>query len=166
MNAEMGASLIQAGGLSMMALSAVGSGLGAGVAGSAAVGAWKRCYIQKKPAPFQLAVFVGAPLSQTIYGMIIMILMNQKAKEVFAKIGTDAAGALALSSNWPFYFVGGMVAGIGMGVSAWMQGKAAATCCDAFAETNTGFTNNLMVLGIIETVALFIMVFTIMLLIM
>ena len=48
-----------------------------------------------------------------------------------------------------------------MGVSAWMQGKAAAGSCDAFAETEKGFTNYLMALGIIETVAIFIMAFAI-----
>jgi V/A-type H+-transporting ATPase subunit K len=178
MNPETGAALIQAGAISVMALSAVGSGLGAGTAGSAAVGAWKRCYIQKKPAPFQLVVFVGAPLSQTIYGMIVMLLMNGKAQNVIAaaQAATAAAAqnssdatsllatATAMAANWPFFFVGGIVAGIGMGISAWMQGVASAGCCDAFAETNTGFTNNLTILGIVETVALFVMVFTIIML--
>jgi V/A-type H+-transporting ATPase subunit K len=44
------------------------------------------------------------------------------------------------------------------------MGMIAAKCCDAFADTNKGFTNNLMILGIIETVALFVMVFGIVLL--
>jgi len=38
-------------------LSALGSGIGAGIAGQAAVGAWKRNYIQNKPASFLLIVF-------------------------------------------------------------------------------------------------------------
>jgi len=41
-----------------------------------------------------------------------------------------------------------------------MQGKAAAKGADALAETGKGFGNYLMVVGIIETVALFVMVFT------
>ena len=55
-----------------MALSAVGSGIGAGVAGMAAIGAWKKCFAQNKPAPFMLVAFVGAPLTQTVYGFILM----------------------------------------------------------------------------------------------
>ena len=55
-----------------LGLAAVGSGLGAGIAGMAACGAWKKCLMQGKPAPFILLVFVGAPLTQTIYGMIVM----------------------------------------------------------------------------------------------
>ena len=35
-------------------------------------GAWKKCYAQSKAAPFILITFIGAPLSQTIYGMILM----------------------------------------------------------------------------------------------
>jgi len=138
----------QLGGVAAMAISAVGSGMGAGIAGQAAVGAWKRCFIQNKPAPFQLAVFVGAPLSQTIYGMILMLLISNKAKAVDP-------------SNWLFLLLAGIIGGCGMAVSAYMQGKAAAGCCDAFAETGKGFTNNLLVLGVIETVALFVMVFVI-----
>ncbi len=46
-----------------------------------------------------------------------------------------------------------------MGVSAWMQGKAGASAADALAETGKGFGNYIMVLGVIETVALFVMVF-------
>jgi V/A-type H+-transporting ATPase subunit K len=46
-----------------------------------------------------------------------------------------------------------------MGMSAWYQGKAGAVACDAFAETGKGFGNYLLVLGLVETVALFVMVF-------
>ena len=40
-----------------------------------------------------------------------------------------------------------------------MQGKAGASAADALAETGKGFGNYIMVLGVIETVALFVMVF-------
>ncbi|MBA7649646.1 hypothetical protein ES703_57443 [subsurface metagenome] len=46
-----------------------------------------------------------------------------------------------------------------MGFSAWLQGKAGACASDALAETGKGFGNYIMVLGLIETVALFVMVF-------
>jgi V/A-type H+-transporting ATPase subunit K len=32
------------------------------------VGAWKKNYSQNKPALFMLVAFVGAPITQTIYG--------------------------------------------------------------------------------------------------
>ncbi|RMD80279.1 MAG: V-type ATP synthase subunit K, partial [Lentisphaerae bacterium] len=103
MTPELQLALGKAGALAAMAFAAMGSGLGTGAAGCSAVGAWKRCFLQKKPAPFQLAVFVGAPLSQTIYGMIIMLIIN-------ALLGDKANLA-----NWPLYLFGGITAGIAMG---------------------------------------------------
>lgn len=147
MTQELMKALVQTGAFSAIAFAAIGSALGCGAAASAAVGAWKKCYAQNKPAPFQLAVFAGAPLSQTIYGMILMFIM----------IGV--AGSKAAS--WPVLLTMGIVGGIAMGYSAWMQGKAGAGSCDAFAETGEGFTNYLMALGIIETVAIFVLAFAI-----
>ncbi|MGD9873700.1 MAG: V-type ATP synthase subunit K [Kiritimatiellia bacterium] len=131
-----------------MCLGAVGSGLGAGAAGPAAIGAWKKCYAQGKAAPFTLVTFVGAPLSQTIYGMI---LMNK-----------IMAVAQANPSSWPLLVSAGVFGGLALGVSAWYQGKAGAAGSDALGETGQGFGNYLMVLGVIETVALFVMVFLLM----
>ena len=139
-----------AGAFAAIGFAAVGSALGCGAAGSAAVGSWKKCYAQNKPAPFQLLVFAGAPLSQTIYGMIIMFIIMGKAA------ATHAA--------WPAYLIVGIVGGIAMGISAWWQGIAAGAACDAFGESGKGFTNQLMILGIIETVAIFVMAFAIVLL--
>ena len=120
-----------AGAFAAIGFAAVGSALGCGAAGSAAVGAWKKCYAQNKPAPFQLLVFAGAPLSQTIYGMIIMFIIMGKAA------ATHAA--------WPAYLIVGIVGGIAMGISAWWQGIAAGAACDAFGESGKGFTKQLMI---------------------
>ncbi len=128
----------------VLALAAVGSALGTGFAGMAAIGAWKKCFAQNKAAPFMLTVFVGAPLSQTIYGMIVMQTL---------------AGQIGEGS---FFWGTGILAGLAIGMSALMQGKAGAGGSDALAETGKGFGNYIMVLGIIETVALFVMVFTMM----
>ncbi|MBP9599811.1 MAG: V-type ATP synthase subunit K, partial [Desulfobacter sp.] len=94
-------------------------------------------------APFILVTFVGAPLSQTIYGMILMNALIAAPATV--------SGVVKL-----FVGLGG---GIAMGLSAWLQGRAGAMASDALAETGKGFGNYMMVLGIIETVALFVMVF-------
>ena len=125
-----------------LGLAAVGSGLGAGVAGMAVVGAWKKAFIQNKTASFMLLVFVGAPLTQTIYGMI---LMNKMAEAI-------TKGVYA----WDI----GLFCGLAMGFSAYMQGKAGACAADAMGDTGKGFGNYLVVLGIIETVALFVMAFS------
>ncbi|MBM3243726.1 MAG: V-type ATP synthase subunit K [Candidatus Omnitrophica bacterium] len=130
------------GAASALGLAAVGSGIGAGVAGMAVVGAWKKAFAQNKPASFMLLVFVGAPLTQTIYGMI---LMNKMAEAV-------SKGVYA----WDV----GLFCGLAMGFSALMQGKAGACAADAMGETGKGFGNYLVVLGIIETVALFVMAFS------
>ena len=53
------------------------------------------------------------------------------------------------------------IAGLGIGLSALFQGRAAAAACDAQAETGQGLTNYFGALGIVETVAIFTMVFTI-----
>ncbi|MFP4330712.1 MAG: V-type ATP synthase subunit K [Alkalispirochaetaceae bacterium] len=126
-----------------LALAAVGSALGAGSAGMAAVGAWKKCFVQNKPAPFLLVAFVGAPLTQTIYGFILMNALND------ARDSMDAALLLGA----------GVLGGLAIGMSAWFQGKAAAVSSDALAETGKGFGNYIIVLGLVETVALFVMVF-------
>jgi len=127
-----------------LALAAVGSALGAGSAGMAAVGAWKKCFAENKPAPFLLMAFAGAPLTQTIYGLILMNALSTAASG-----GID--GGLLLGA--------GVFGGTAMGFSAWFQGKAGAVASDALAETGKGFGNYIMVLGLIETVALFVMVF-------
>ncbi len=124
-----------------IAFAAIGSAFGAGAAGMAAVGAWKKCFAQNKPAPFLLVAFVGAPLTQIIYGMILMNAIQEVAQPTLAHLGI------------------GLFGGIAMGFSAFFQGKAGAAASDALAETGKGFVNYMMVLGLVETVALFVMVF-------
>lgn len=132
------------GGAAALGLSSIGSTMGAGTASMAAIGAWKKCYAQNKMAPFLLVAFIGAPLSQTIYGMITM-----------NKI-VDAAVA---GAAWPALLGAGVFGGLGIGASAWLQGMAGAAGSDALAETGKGFGNYLMALGVIETVAIFVMIF-------
>ena len=55
----------------------------------------------------------------------------------------------------------GIFAGLGIGLSALFQGRAAAAACDAQGETGQGLTNYFGALGIVETVAIFTMVFAI-----
>lgn len=125
----------------VLAFSAMGSAIGTGIAGMAAIGSWKKAFSQNKPASFLLVAFAGAPLTQTIYGMIVMNNM--------------ASVALQGTYMWAL----GSFCGIAIGMSAVMQGKAAAVAADAMGETGKGFGNYIVVVGIVETVALFVMAF-------
>ena len=135
-------------GYTAVALAAIGSSIGTGYAGAAAIGAWKKCYQQGKPAPFLLMALVGAPLSQTIYAMIMMIIIKGKIMDH--------------PEHMPIYVCIGLIGGLAQMTSAIFQGRAAAGGCVSFAETGQGFANSLMVLGVVETVALFALVFAIM----
>ena len=128
-------------------LAAVGSAIGAGIAGQAAIGAWKKCYAQGKQAPFLLLALVGAPLSQTIYAMIMMTMIQGRVEQV---------------GEYPLCLAIGIFGGLAQMFSAIFQGKAGAAGCVAYAETKQGFANYLMVLGIVETCAIFALVFSIM----
>lgn len=146
MDQQMFLTLGKLGAAASLGLSAVGSALGCGVAGMAAIGAWKKSYLKGKNALFTLLIFVGAPIAQTIYGMLLMSYILRKAT--------------ATPGNWAAYLGVGIFGGIGMLASAWYVGKAAANACSALGETGKGLVNYLMVLGIGETIALFVMVFS------
>ncbi|HOO20468.1 MAG TPA: V-type ATP synthase subunit K [Kiritimatiellia bacterium] len=146
--------LAKAGGLAALGVAAIGSAIGSGVAGASAIGAWKKCYAQSKAAPFILITFIGAPLSQTIYGMILM-------NTIVGKVAGEGAAEWA-AANWAACLLAGLCGGLGMCFSAWYQGKAGAAGADALAETGQGFGNYLMTLGVVETVALFVLVFSMM----
>ena len=125
-----------------MGIAAIGSAIGIGIAGQGAIGAWKRCYVNNKPAPFILTVFAGAPLTQTIYGFLLMQQMASSEKN-------------------PGFLLGlGIASGLAMCFSAIAQGKAGAAGSDALGETGKGFSQYIMVVGLCETVALFAMVFS------
>jgi len=129
-----------------LGLSAAGSAFGAGYAGMASVGAWKKCYAAGKPAPFIMIAFSGAPLTQTIYGFLLMNFIRSA--------GVDPALAFGV----------GLFGGLAIGLSALFQGKCAAASADALGATGKGTANYFIVIGIIETVALFTLVFCLLLL--
>lgn len=104
-----------------MGIAALGSAIGIGIAGQASIGAWKKCYMNNKTAPFILTVFAGAPLTQTIYGFLLM----QQLK--------------ASTADPAFLFGIGIASAIAMAFSAIFQGKAGAAGADALAETRQRF---------------------------
>ncbi|HIS13538.1 MAG TPA: V-type ATP synthase subunit K [Candidatus Ornithospirochaeta stercorigallinarum] len=128
-----------------LCFSAIGSGFGAGIASQAAVGAWKKCYAQGKPAPFIMVAFAGAPLTQTIYGFLLMNFIRS---------------AIEGGTNPMLCFFVGLLGGTSMGLSAFFQGKVSACSADSLGETGKGTANYFIVIGLVETVALFTLVFS------
>lgn len=153
-SSEMFMSMLQSmalcGGYIGVALAAVGSGIGSGIAGAAAVGAWKRRYMANKSAPFILSMLAGAPLSQTIYAMVLMMIIKGKF---------SPENPMVL-----LHLILGAFAGVAMLATSIYQGKVAAAACDAYAETDKGIGNYIMVIGVVETVSLFALIFGIMVL--
>lgn len=129
------------GAVCVQGLAAIGSGIGVGIAGQAAIGSWKRSYQGNKAASFLLVAFAGAPITQTIYAFILMGRMLSSAKDPL------------------LVMMAGIFGGLAMGYSAVVQGQCAAAGCDAFGETEKGFANYIIVVGLCETIALFILAF-------
>lgn len=134
------------GAAAVLGLAAAGSATGIAAAGQAAVGAWKKGFVRNKPAPFAtMLIFIGAPISQTFYGMI---LMNQMMGMVHKGL---------------FVWFVGIFCGMAIGLSAFGQGKIGAAAADALGESDKGLANYVSAIGIIESVAIFVMVFGMML---
>lgn len=127
--------------------------MGTGIAGMAAIGAGNRCLQEGRKFPFISMAFVGAPLTQTIYGFLLMNAILSLSK---AHLAPDTDPSLLL-----YLMTGGVFGGMAIGVAGWMQGRAAAVAADAIADNEKGFVNYMMILGIIESVALFVMIFII-----
>lgn len=130
------------GAIAVLGLAAIGSACGAGFAGMSAIGAWKKNFSQNKTASFLLVALVAAPLTQTLYGYIVMNKM------------------ISIAIKGQYLWGIGILAGAAIGLSAYWQGKCAAAACDAMGETGKGFGNYIAILGMTETVALLVMVFT------
>ena len=104
-----------------LGLSAMGSAFGAGFAAQASVGAWKKCYANGKPAPFIMVAFSGAPLTQTIYGFLLMNFIrsaveggwdNLSPEEIAKKLNEKVAeGMINISMNTAPYFENGTAEG-------------------------------------------------------
>ena len=127
-----------------MGLSALGAAIAMGIAGSATIGAWKRCYKSNRPVPMTLLAFVGFPLTEVFYGYILMSQMLNPAIAVAANNG------LLLSM--------GVGAGVTIGAVAVAEGYVGAAAADALSDTGKGFASYIAVVGVVETVALFAMV--------
>jgi V/A-type H+-transporting ATPase subunit K len=138
-----------AGAVVLFAFSAAGALVGTSIAASAAAGAWKKCYVRNRPAPFALLIYVGMCMTNVFYGMLIMnpIIARATTRALIPGGGASLFGLC-------------LVIGIVMGLAAWLQARAAAAAADAHGETGQGFTNYVAAIGIIEFVTIILLVFT------
>jgi len=133
-----------------LGLGAVGSALGIGAAGRAAAGAWAKEAKAGKALNFSYIILTGMPLSQTIYGFILMLV---GLSELVYKPDVLAANAGALLTI-------GLAGGLAELFSAWAQGLIGAAGCRAISEgEGKGLVFIIIAMGIVETVGLFGFVF-------
>jgi V/A-type H+/Na+-transporting ATPase subunit K len=138
-----------------LGLATIGSALGIGAAGQAAAGAWAREARAGEPLRFTYIILLGMPLSQTIYGFILM-LIGLSARVYDPAIVSANAGAL-LSI--------GLAGGLAQLFSAWMQGRIGAAAIRALSEGGgQGIAFMIIAMGIAETIGLFGFVFLLMVL--
>ena len=129
-----------------LGLGAIGSALGIGAAGSAAAGAWAKEAREGKQMNFLYIALTGMPLSQTIYGFVLML----------ALLKSNVYDAAFMSQNAGAIFSVGLACGLGELFSAWMQGVIGAAGVRSMSEADgKPFTFTIIAMGIAETVGLF-----------
>ena len=132
-----------------LGLGALGSAIGIGAAGRAAAGAWAKEAKAGRPLNFAYIILTGMPLTQTIYGFILMLSLRPKVYD--PAILAQNAGALLTI---------GIAGGLAELFSAWMQGLIGAAGCRALSEgEGKGLVFIIIAMGIAETVGLFGFVF-------
>ena len=129
-----------------LGMGAVGSALGVKAAGTAAAGAWAKEAKEGKTLSFLYIALTGMPLTQTIYGFILML--------AFLKSRTYDPTFLA--ANAPVLFSIGLACGLGELFSAWVQGLIGAAGIRAMSEgEGKPFVFSIIAMGIAETIGLF-----------
>ena len=135
----------------VMSGATMGSALGIGAAAQAAAGAWAKEAKAGKPLNFSYIILTGMPLSQTIYGFILMLV----------GLSPLVTGDNPLTSVHPGTLLGiGIAGGIAELASAWIQGIIGAAGCRSISEgQGKGLVFIIISMGIVETVGLFGFVF-------
>ncbi|MBL7133676.1 MAG: V-type ATP synthase subunit K [Phycisphaerae bacterium] len=137
-------------GLAMaLGLGALGSALGIGAAGRAAAGAWAKEAKAGKPLNFSYIILTGMPLTQTIYGFILMLSLRG-----------PVYNETILASNAGALLIIGIAGGLAELFSAWVQGLIGAAGCRALSEgEGKGLVFIIIAMGIAESVGLFGFIF-------
>jgi V/A-type H+/Na+-transporting ATPase subunit K len=136
-------------------LGTAGSALGIGAVGQAAAGAWAKEAQAGRKLSFTYIILLGMPLSQTLYGFILMLVGF--APRVADPAVNAASGGVLLSAS--------LAGGLALMFSAWMQGRIGASACRALSEADgQGLAFMIIAMGIAETTGLFGFVFLLMVL--
>lgn len=128
----------------IMGFGGLGSALGVLAAGNAAAGGWAKEGKEGKPLSGKFTGLVGMPVSQTLYCLILYIMMVEYA---------------SVAANGPVLF--GIAIGVGMCqfVSAYAQGNIGGAGVRCLVENGgKGFGNIVVAMGIAESIALFALV--------
>lgn len=135
----------------VLAGATTGSALGIGAVGRAAAGAWAKEARAGKTLNFSYIILVGMPLSQTIYGFILMLVgLAPLVTGSSPMTGVHAGTLLGI----------GIAGGAAECFSAWAQGLIGAGACRALSEgEGKGLVFMIIAMGIVETVGLFGFVF-------
>lgn len=128
-----------------LGFSAIGSAIGSSIAGAASHGVMSR--VEEGHGKFVLMSV--APSTIIIYGFILMLLLSRAI--VDGKV-SDLSGAII-----------GMFAGLGFLFSAIYMGKVCATGIQASANQPSVFGKCFASIGVIESLALFVFVFSLVL---
>lgn len=135
-------SLQQIGPILALGLSTIGSCIGCYIAGAASHAAMTKT----EEGHGKFIGMAAAPSSQTIYGFILMLLMNQRIQ----------AGSVSPIAA----ILVGLFAGLAIMASAIFQGKVAATGIQASLKQPALYGKCFAAVGILESFALFVFVFT------
>jgi V/A-type H+-transporting ATPase subunit K len=136
----------QLGAVLALFVAAVGSCLGVRAAGMSAAGAWAKDARAGKPLRFIYIVMVSAPITQTVYGFLVML-------QIMDKLGGDFGRSITLLGM-------GLATGLGEMLSAWVQGIIGAGGCRMISEADgKGFALVVIAIGIAETVGIFVLIF-------
>ena len=128
----------------IMGFGGLGSALGVLAAGNAAAGGWAKEGKEGRPLSGKFTGLVGMPVSQTLYCLILYIMMVEYA---------------SVAANGPVLF--GIAIGVGMCqfVSAYAQGNVGGAGVRCLGEKGgKGFGNIVVAMGIAESIALFALV--------
>ncbi|UCE49518.1 MAG: hypothetical protein JSW47_05115 [Phycisphaerales bacterium] len=132
----------------------VGSALGIGAAAQAAAGAWAKEAKAGKPLNFSYIILTGMPLSQTIYGFILMLVgLSPRI------VGAESVEPVTAAHAGTLLGIG-IAGGLAELFSAWLQGLIGAAGCRSISEgQGKGLVFIIIAMGIVETVGLFGFVF-------
>ncbi len=135
-------SLAQVGPILVLTISSIGSCIGCYIAGSASHGAMAKT----EEGHGKFIGMSAAPSSQCIYGFILMLLLSQSIQR-----GTTSE----IAGMWI-----GLTTGLALLASSVFQGKVCATGIQASLKQPSVFGKCFAAVGILESFALFVFVFT------